>query len=245
MTRFRIATYNVHKCKGADWRMSPRRVADVICEVDADIVATQEILYSQAEAISGAVDLPFAFGAVRRHAGEPYGNAVFTRFPIISSEQFDLTVRMREPRECLRASLLLPPARTLHFFAVHLGTSFFERREQARRLVSPALLGRPDLKGARIVAGDFNEWTRGLATRLLSEHLKSADVAVHLKRRKTYPGVAPFLHLDHVFYDPAYELHAMSLHRTRLALLASDHLPLIADFEVGTVEGRGLKDPLF
>jgi endonuclease/exonuclease/phosphatase family metal-dependent hydrolase len=232
MTRFRIATYNVHKCKGIDWRISPRRVADVICEASADIIATQEILYSQAEAISNAVDLPFTFGPVREHAGESYGNAVFTRFPVLSFERFDLTVRMREPRECLRVSLSLPQAEILHFFAVHLGTSFFERREQARRLVSSELLGRHDLKGTRIVAGDFNEWTRGLATRLLSEHLKSADVAVHLKRRRTYPGMIPFLHLDHVFYDPAYELRAMNLHRTRLALLASDHLPLIADFEI-------------
>jgi endonuclease/exonuclease/phosphatase family metal-dependent hydrolase len=232
MTRFRIATYNVHKCKGIDWRVSSRRIADVICETAADIVATQEILYSQAEAISGAVDLPFTFGDVRKHAGEPYGNAVFTRFPIVSSERFDLTVRMREPRECLRVSLSLPLAQTLHFFAVHLGTSFFERREQARRLVSTELLGRRDLKGTRIVAGDFNEWTRGLASRLLSEHLKSADVAVHLKRKRTYPGMVPFLQLDHVFHDPVYELRAMNLHRTRLALLGSDHLPLVADFEI-------------
>ncbi len=231
MTRFRLATYNVHKCKGVDWRVSPQRIADVICELKANIVATQEILYSHAEAISKRVAFPFTFGAARQHAGEPYGNAVFTRFPVFSSESYLLTVRMREPRQCLRVSLALTDREPLHLFAVHLGTSFLERREQARRFVSPEILDRPDLQGARIVAGDFNEWTRGLATAMLSQCLQSADIVMHLKRSRTYPGVFPFLHLDHIYYDPAFYLRAMHLHRTRLALLASDHLPLIADFE--------------
>ncbi len=171
MTCFRVATYNVHKCKGVDWRVSPRRIADVIFEIEADIVAAQEILYSQAEAISSHVALPFVFGAARQHAREPYGNAVFTRFPVISSGNYDLTVRAREPRQCLRVSVLLADANPLHFFAVHLGTSFLERREQARRFVSAEILEHPDLKGARVVAGDFNEWTRGLATQMLSRTL--------------------------------------------------------------------------
>jgi endonuclease/exonuclease/phosphatase family metal-dependent hydrolase len=83
------------------------------------------------------------------------------------------------------------------------------------------------------VLGDFNEWTRGLASRLLSAHLQSADVRHHLRRAKTYPGVLPFLHLDHIYYDDgALELKRLTLHKTRTALVASDHLPLIADFEI-------------
>jgi endonuclease/exonuclease/phosphatase family metal-dependent hydrolase len=231
MSRFRIATYNVHKCKGVDWRVSSERIADVLCEIKADIVAAQEVLYPQAEAISSRLDLPFTFGAAKQHKGEPYGNAVFTRFRAISSESYDLTARVREPRQCLRVSVALTERDTVHFFAVHLGTSFLERREQARRFVSAEILERSDTKGARIVAGDFNEWTRGLATRMLSERLRSADIVMHLKRRRTYPGVLPFMHLDHIYYDPSFHLREMHLHRTRLALLASDHLPLIADFE--------------
>ena len=96
----------------------------------------------------------------------------------------------------------LPEGVTVHFFALHLGTSYFERRKQARQLISPGrILASPEFPSHRIIAGDFNEWTRGLATQLLSEHLQSADIAMHLKRGATYPGVAPFLHLDHIYYD--------------------------------------------
>jgi endonuclease/exonuclease/phosphatase family metal-dependent hydrolase len=231
MSRFRVATYNVHKCKGVDWRVSPQRISDVICELNADIIAVQEVLSSQAEAISTRVQVPFTFGRARHHQNEPYGNAVFTLFPVSSSESYDLTVRVRERRQCVRVSVALTDGNPLHFFAVHLGTSFLERRAQARRFVSEDILDRPEVKGARIVAGDFNEWTRGLATQLLSRHLESADIMMHLKRRTTYPGVLPFMHLDHIYYDHAFRLREMHLHRTRLALLASDHLPLIADFD--------------
>jgi endonuclease/exonuclease/phosphatase family metal-dependent hydrolase len=236
MTRFRVATYNVHKCKGVDWRVSPQRIADVMCEVKADIIAVQEIVYGQAEAISTRLELPFTFGVARHHQREPYGNAVFTHLPVSSSQSYDLTVRVREPRQCMRVSVALTNARPLHFFAVHLGTSYLERRAQARRFLSEDILEHSEVKGARVVAGDFNEWTRGLATRLLSRHLQSADIMMHLKRRTTYPGVLPFMHLDHIYYDHGFYLREMHLHRTRLALLASDHLPLIADFEGGQDE---------
>jgi endonuclease/exonuclease/phosphatase family metal-dependent hydrolase len=227
---FRAATYNVHKCKGMDWRVSAARIADVIGDLQTDILTTQEILLSQAEEISKRIAVPFTFGIARQHAGEPYGNAVFTKLTVDSHASRDLTVPGREQRQCLRVSLLSAEGITIHFFAVHLGTSYVERRKQARHLLSPGILLSSSIKTHRIVAGDFNEWTPGLASQLLSERLQSADILMHLKRRKTYPGVFPFLHLDHIYYDRDFELRDMRLHRTRLSFLASDHLPLVATF---------------
>ena len=229
---FRVATYNVHKCKGMDWRVSPSRIAEVIGCLRSDILATQEMLYSHAQEISSRIGVPFVFGAARRHGQEPYGNAVFTRFPVESQETYDLTVTRREQRQCLRVSLLLSQEMRLNFFALHLGTSYGERRIQARQLVSSGVLASAQVPTHRIVTGDFNEWTRGLTTRLLSEHLQSADIKMHLKRGATYPGIAPFMHLDHIYYDRQFHLRDMRLYRTRLSLLASDHLPLVATFAV-------------
>ena len=118
----------------------------------------------------------------------------------------------------------------LHVFNVHLGTALIERRHQGRKLIAPELLSDAAIDAPRIVLGDFNEWTRGLATRLLRSQMRSADVRAHLQRSKTYPGVLPFLHLDHIYYDPALRLEKLALCRTRKALVASDHLPLIGEF---------------
>jgi endonuclease/exonuclease/phosphatase family metal-dependent hydrolase len=229
---FRAGTYNVHKCKGLDWRVSAARIADVIAKLGTDVLAVQEILLSQAEEISKRIAVPFTFGAARLHAGEPYGNAVYTRLPVVSHESHDITVPGREPRQCLRVLLQLPDASTINFFAVHLGTSFTERPKQARQLLSQRILLAPEADAHRILAGDFNEWTNGAATRLLSEHLQSADITMHLKRRSTYPGVFPFMHLDHIYYDDCFQLKEMHLDRSKLSLIASDHLPLVAAFAV-------------
>jgi endonuclease/exonuclease/phosphatase family metal-dependent hydrolase len=226
----RVVTYNVHKCRGIDGRSSAVRIAEVLHEIAPDVIALQEVLEHQAETISTELKLPYALGENRKHRGHAYGNVVLSRFPIRTVRNYDLSVRGREERGCLRADLQIGGSTLLHVFNVHLGTALLERRVQGRKLIAPELLNDVEIESPRIVLGDFNEWTRGLATRLLRSHLKSADVRSHLNRSHTYPGMLPFLHLDHIYYDPALHLERLSLFRTRKALLASDHLPLVGDF---------------
>ncbi len=229
MIHLRVVTYNVHKCRGLDGRVSTTRIAEVLHEVSPDIIALQEVMDRQAEAISADLGLDFVLGENRKHRGNGYGNVVLSRFPIRTMHNYDLSVRGREERGCLRADLEIH-GELLHVFNVHLGTALIERRHQGRKLIAPELLADEALQAPRIVLGDFNEWTRGLATRLLRLHLKSADVRRHLRRSRTYPGVLPFLHLDHIYYDPVLRLDRLVLHRTRKALVASDHLPLSGEF---------------
>lgn len=230
MIRLRVVTYNVHKCRGMDGRQRALRVAEVLQELGADVIALQEVLEHQAQAISARLRLPFVLGENRKHRGYPYGNVVLSRFPIRRMRNYDLSIQGREARGCLRADLLVDGGALLHVFNVHLGTALIERRHQGRMLVAQDLLNDVEIQAPRIVLGDFNEWTTGLATRLLRAHLKSADLRLHLRRRRTYPGVIPFLHLDHIYHDPQLRLDRLTLYRTRKSLVASDHLPLVADF---------------
>jgi endonuclease/exonuclease/phosphatase family metal-dependent hydrolase len=231
MNRLRIATYNVHKCRGLDWRVRPARILKVIEEIDADVLALQEVVAKDASYLSEHLRIPQVFGSARQLGEHDYGNAVFSRYPILQSHNYDLSVSRREPRCCLRVDIQLSGSRFVHLFAIHLGTSFFERRHQALKLASAEILGQAGLIGPRVLTGDFNEWTRGLVTTTLSQHMRSADLRHHLRRSRTYPGVIPFLHLDHIYYDEPLQLVEMHLHRTPAALIASDHLPLIGEFK--------------
>jgi endonuclease/exonuclease/phosphatase family metal-dependent hydrolase len=234
----RVVTYNIHKCRGMDRRVRPERIVKVLGEVDADIVALQEVISredtkreeDQARFIAAELGLHFSLGENRKEKGGAYGNALLSRFPLHSTCNHDITMRGREPRGCLRADIELPGGRRLHIFNVHMGTAFMERRKQVRKLISDEVVNHPDLNGSRIVLGDFNEWTRGLATRLLRSQLVSADLRVHLNRSRTYPALLPFLHLDHIYFDPSLMIERMAVHRTRVSLIASDHVPLVADF---------------
>ena len=115
---------------------------------------------------------------------------------------------------------------------MHLGTAFLERRKQGRQLAGLDILLNNELKGPRLLLGDFNEWAPGLTTKLLRAHLQSVDIKKHLRRRRTYPGVLPMFHLDHIYHDESMEVVGLTLHRTRTALVASDHLPLIAELKL-------------
>jgi endonuclease/exonuclease/phosphatase family metal-dependent hydrolase len=238
MKQFRVVTYNVHKCRGLDRRVRPTRIVDVLREVNADIIALQEVVSveektpeeNQAHFIATALGLDYRLGETRRLKGGAYGNVIISRLPIISTCNYDLSQPGREERGCLRADLEVHKSLTLHFYNIHLGTAYLERRRQARQLLDGDMLKNPGSTGMRIVLGDFNEWTRGLTTKLLSRHFESVDARLHLGRSRTYPGIMPFLHLDHVYFDRTLKLKGAALHRSRAALIASDHLPIIADF---------------
>src|SRR5689334_17623025 len=103
--RLRIATYNVHKCRGLDGRTSAHRIAEVVQELGTDVVALQEVLDHQAEAIAAELGREFRMGETRRHHGYGYGNVVLSRFPILGARNYDLSVRGREERGCLRVDL--------------------------------------------------------------------------------------------------------------------------------------------
>jgi endonuclease/exonuclease/phosphatase family metal-dependent hydrolase len=240
VSSFRIATYNIHKCRGLDRRVRPKRIAEVLKQIDADIVALQEVVgmdeaareHNQVHAIADELEMDFRIGENRRLRGGAYGNAMLSRLPIIADRNHDLTWRRNEPRGCLQVTIT-NASTALQIYNVHLGTGFFERRYQAHRLFE-VISGEPNPSAPKIVLGDFNEWTRGLTTHLLSFHLNSAEPEQRLGRARTYPGVFPLLHLDHIYYNSVLTLKKIAVHRSRLALAASDHLPIVADFRVGS-----------
>jgi endonuclease/exonuclease/phosphatase family metal-dependent hydrolase len=241
--RFRIATYNIHKCRGLEGKISPERIVEVIGELDADIICLQEVVnshngpskYDQAGEIQRSLpDYECAFGANRPLYGGTYGNMTLTRLPLRGSKNHDIARgRGREERGVLQTAIEIESGELLHVFNVHLGTGFMERRFQARKLIGPEILAQPELTGPRLVVGDFNEWTRGLTTRLLRDRFDSFRPRHAWSYPRTFPGILPLLTLDHLYYEQPLSLEKTRLWRTRRALVASDHLPLIADFSAG------------
>jgi endonuclease/exonuclease/phosphatase family metal-dependent hydrolase len=221
-----------------DRRFKPSRIAEVILETKPDVIGLQEVLsieggppeMRQAQYLAERTGMNLAIGEVRQLYGGTYGNIVLSRYPVRGMCTYDISVAGREKRGCMRADVLLPDGQVLHVFNVHLGTAFAERKHQGRKLVEQELLRSRELVGPRVVVGDFNEWTRGVASQLLTAEFTSADIRLHLKQKVTYPGVFPVLHLDHIYYDRDLIVERVVLHRTLKSLVASDHLPLCADF---------------
>jgi len=233
--RLRVGTYNIHRCRGMDGRTDPARTAATIADLRVDLIALQEVVgtgptsVGHAEHIADTLGFHWAMAATRHWRGHLYGNVLLSRFPIAAHTQHDLISARREPRCCQRTDLLIGGG-VLQVYNVHLGTGLLERRRQAVQLAN--ILDDPAVSAPMIVLGDFNEWVRGPATRVLTERLESLDLSRHLRRRKTYPGFLPLLHLDHIYYKGELRVCSVELGRTRRALVASDHLPLVAELEI-------------
>jgi endonuclease/exonuclease/phosphatase family metal-dependent hydrolase len=211
----------------------------VLAPLEAGCIALQEVLdaspiggVNQPQAIADELNAGYkvVFGRTRDLRGAHYGNATLTKFPVKSSETYNLSWRKREPRGCLRTDLRLKSGAILHVFNVHLGTSLAERRAQGPLLLGDRMLNDAAHTGPRIILGDFNEWTHGLTSELMSEQFRRIHPREHQRRRGSFPGPIPVLDLDHIYYDDGLELVSFQLIRNKLALIASDHLPLVAEF---------------
>jgi endonuclease/exonuclease/phosphatase family metal-dependent hydrolase len=234
-TPLRIVTYNIHSCRGMDRRTQPERIARVLREIAADVIALQEVVgpgphgHSHIEQIGALLGMGWVMASARQVRGHQFGNVILSRLPISGHVQHDLSWKNCWERNMQRVDINAA-GRLLHVYNVHLGTAILERRHQARRVAT--IVSDRHVTGPKIVLGDFNEWMRGLTTTLLSAKLKSVNLRDYLKRRRTYPGLFPFLHLDHIYYAGELEIAGVQLVRTRLSLVASDHLPLVADIRI-------------
>src|SRR5258705_10785353 len=119
---FTVASYNIHKCAGLDRRVDLDRIAQVLEEIDADLVGLQEVFRPQALGLAERLGLQVAMGPTRERDGLPYGNAVLTRLAIRGSRTFDLSRPDREPRGGIRLALEMPRSEgPLHAFNAHSG----------------------------------------------------------------------------------------------------------------------------
>jgi endonuclease/exonuclease/phosphatase family metal-dependent hydrolase len=226
----RVATYNVHSCIGTDGRHDPDRVARVITELDADIVALQEFTYPASVALDTRSPVTLttldsyacALGPTRQNVTQCFGNALFTRHPIVDLHRIDLSMERREPRGAIAATVDVGGS-LVHVLAAHLGLRVHERRFQVRQIVDYLDSVQNTLC---IVLGDFNDWLPGRSVvHVLDRRLGRQP------RPASFPVAWPIVALDRIWVHPAAALRRVFTHVTRTARGASDHFPVVAEID--------------
>ncbi len=222
--KMRLASYNLHKCRGMTGPHAPERNLEVIAEMDPDIIALQEVDFrfgarpealprKLIERMTGLVPAPF-FGTGENSLGW-HGQTILLRPELASQAEIRrLPLPGLEPRGAIAMRL---PSVTL--IAVHLGLMRSSRRAQLARIIAQAgRLGQSEL----VLTGDFNEWRddRGL------EALATLKVVTP---GPSWPAPFPRLRYDRIALSAGIELNESGVFDSPTARAASDHLPIWAE----------------
>jgi endonuclease/exonuclease/phosphatase family metal-dependent hydrolase len=244
--QLRFISYNIHRAIGVDRRFRPDRVAEIIRHHDADIVLLQEVDEGAPRsreidlARELAVELDYPYYAVGHNVTlrkGRYGNATLSRHPILRERNIDLTIGLRKRRGCQHTRLRLEKAsghpRELDVFNLHLGLSARERARQIGRLVHSREYADLDPRRPCLVGGDFNDWR----ARLHPIFTEILDFACATRRRshgngfiRTFPSFSPTGGLDRMYYRGPLRLVRARSCRLAASRVASDHLPVVAEF---------------
>jgi endonuclease/exonuclease/phosphatase family metal-dependent hydrolase len=232
----KVASYNIHKCVGTDRKFNPDRIIAVLAEIDADVVALQEadlrfgdkagLLNVQAlHDHLGLVPVPIE-GSSKSHGW--HGNVVLVREGIINKTH-QLVLPGVEPRGAMVVDLTAKGVE-LRIIATHLGLL---RRSRARQVHEVLRAAHASEGRYVLLMGDLNEWRVGKRSALsgLKPIFGPLDNFV-----PSFPSKFPLLALDRILCAPRGLLSHLEVHDTRLARLASDHLPIKAQLKRIAVE---------
>ena len=222
--RVRIATWNVRKAVGLDWRRDPGRILAVLRETGAEIAILQEAdrrLAPRLPALSPDGLADAGWRAVPTDPGTPsighHGNAILLREGWTAAHVRRIDLPGLEPRGALAATLE-GPAGPLWVLGVHLGLRARDRLAQMGTLAGAAA----EAGSRAILAGDLNEWRRDPGA------LPLPDAWTWHVPGPTFHAAAPVLRLDRIAAAEGIAVEHLRVHRSRLASLASDHLPVCA-----------------
>jgi len=228
----KIASYNIHGGLGCDGHIVPKRIARVIAEMGADIVALQEVEarasgFDMLGYLSNETGMEGIAGPTLLKDTGDYGNGVLTRYRPLQVRRLDLSIDRHEPRGALDVEFDCGgwPLRVL---ATHFGLFPDERRRQTRMILRELESQRPM---ATALMGDLNEWWLwGRPLRWLHAHFRQTPAPA------TFPSRFPCFALDRIWIKPRRLLRRLAAHRTPLSRIASDHLPVTAEIESGPVQ---------
>lgn len=227
-----VASYNIRKSVGTDWRRQPDRILEVIGEIDADIVALQEVdrrfgrrtSSLSVERIAEATDyFPVRFGARPTSLGW-HGNTILVRKAgkVLLHRQLHLPAL--EPRGAVMADIEINGI-VVRVIGMHLGLVGLWRKRQALAVLKH--LEALEEKLPTVIMGDLNQWTTeggALAHFAQTHNVIAPGPSFHSTR--------PVLPLDRIITDLDFVVESAGVHNSAQARLGSDHLPVWAKLKL-------------
>lgn len=235
----RLLSYNIHKgIGGRDRLYRLERILSVVAAESPDIICLQEVdrnvrrsrYDNQPDRFAEHFKLVHRMFQLNVHVQSGgYGNLLLSRWPFRSHHQVQLTRQARKPRGAQMAVIETPHG-AVHLVNWHLGLSDRERHWQARRLLEHHLF-RDARDLPQLIVGDSNDWRNTLVSGPFVVH-GFQQLTTPISKFRSFPAYLPLGSLDKVFWRGAFSHLTAHVAKRRLARDASDHLPLVVDFEL-------------
>ena len=242
-SRLRVTTYNIHKgFSQFNRRMMVHELRERLRELSADIVFLQEVQglhlrhaerhaawpeKPQHEFLAEDVWGNHAYGRNMVYDHGHHGNAILSRFPILTEHNQDVTHLRFERRGLLHCQIALSDGSTAHCVCVHLSL-FGRSRIRQMTALADYLDGIAPNGTPLIIAGDFNDW-RNRADDVLAQRLGLTDVFGGVAGRpvKSFPAGLPMFRLDRI-YVRGFAVERAEVHFSAPWSKISDHAALSA-----------------
>lgn len=240
-----VLSYNIHKgFTVGNGKLVLKTIREAIRRIHPDLVLLQEVQghheihrrrvhdwpsEPQFEFLAHQVWPHYAYGKNAIYTFGHHGNAILSKYPIIKSENIDISTNRLEQRGLLHAVIQLP-GHPFHAMCTHMGLFSKSRQKQIHAVVT-RIQSHVSNDEPLVLGGDFNDWTQG-SHKLIKKHLHvhEAYQAVHGRLAKTFPSWLPVIQLDRIYYRGLNVRHATCLTKDPWNAL-SDHAALCAEFE--------------
>jgi endonuclease/exonuclease/phosphatase family metal-dependent hydrolase len=174
------------------------------------------------------------FHPAMRMGDEHYGNAILSRYQLNFRRAIELPGRppffCRENRVAIEVAIATNLGQ-VHIINTHLGLGWRERVVQAQLFTTAEWRAAIASNKPLILIGDFNSLRGSQPYRTLNRHLRDVRELIHATGPiGTFPTRFPVLAVDHIFVNGSVEPVSLTVHRSPLARIASDHFPLMAEF---------------
>lgn len=240
--KIRVLCYNIHWALGTDGKYDVSRIARVIKESGADLVALQEVdvgversgRIHEVRLLEEMTGLDSRFGPTQHYQGGLFGNAVLSRFPILDVEIHPLPysesdeTRTTYPRGCIVVTVQGPDGKPLRIVSTHFQHNVPEDRAAEARAINELLASGKGKEIRTILAGDMNARPDEEPIRIL---LEAWENATDDPPSPTAPAVNPRSRIDYIFYRPGGQFEVAGAGVIDESV-ASDHRPVFAEFEL-------------
>lgn len=226
-----ILTYNIHHAEGLDGKIDTERIAKLMLEQNASLVALQEVDRGVDRTngrdlvveLAKLTNMFYLFGKNINYQNGDYGNAILSKFPI----ETGMNHHYKMLREGEQRGLLIAEIKELNL--VFMNTHIDYRKDDAERVsnVEEILNIKKNYNDKPIIiCGDFNDDPESRT----HTNMKKEFVDVWEEKGEgngfSYPAENPEKRIDYIFFSKEKNKNIKFISAQTIASSASDHLPL-------------------